>query len=137
MNPQTSGFVLGIITVLIVVLVYFVAIPCSLPFNSITIKPTRTDAQACSFEVSGGQVLWHHSLFWDNTLTSLALGTITTDKIMLPTTAELSARQGEGFTVTVTYYNQTTIEGAVSNGIQTQFNQWIPVGTDKIEVTIP
>jgi hypothetical protein len=130
-------FALGIITVLIVMLVYFVAIPCSLPFNSITIKPTRTDAQACSFEVSGGQLLWLHSFYWGDLIASMGAGTFTTDKVMLPTSAELHGRQGEAFTVTVVYYNQTTIYDSTSNGIQTQFNQWITVGTDKTEITIP
>jgi hypothetical protein len=122
--------------ILAVVLIYFIVIPWSKPFNSITLKPTRTDAQACSFEVSGGQLLWQHSLSWEN-VEKLCGVPITTEKIMLPTTVELSARQGEVFTVIVTYYNQTTIYGLTSNGIQTQFNQWIIIGTDKTEITIP
>jgi hypothetical protein len=136
MNYTKLGFIIGVSLVLIVSLVYFVAIPCSKPYNSITIKPTRTDAQACSFEVSGGQFLWQHSFFWGNIGVMCAV-TITTDKVMLPTTAKLSARQGETFTVTITYYNQTTIENTISDGIQTQFNQWITIGVDKTEITIP
>jgi FlaG/FlaF family flagellin (archaellin) len=118
------------------IITYFIIIPSSRPITQITIKP-QTNATACTIEISGGQPLWFHTLYYDNSVGFTSGGTITTDKISLPTTTDFYARQGETFTVTITYYNQTIITNVSPKGLQIFSTSWTQVGIDKTELTIP
>ncbi len=135
MDKYEKTIVYTSIVIAIIIMTYWVIIPFQRPLKEATVKASiRDGADVCEFAIAGGQFLWSHYGEYRDAAGRAFLGG-SGSKLVLPASVTITARQGEVFTVTITYY-KTIVDVVQTDGVEVQKTRYAEVGKENVDVTL-